>query len=144
VTLFEGSYDVSFNPNSESYQNVLPDLQINLLTGCYDYSASCDEDSENITGIWEFVPTASNWKPTTFYLTQNGDTITGTYEVYNASGTIKPGTRTGNYIKFEYDPYYDMIVEGNIVSGCVILGRFDTIGHSGSNYDSDFVATKIE
>ena len=144
VTLFEGSYDVGFSPNSESYQNVLPDLQIDLLTGCYDYSASCDEDASDITGTWEFVPTASNWKPTTFYLTQNGDTITGTYEVYNASGTIKPGTRTGNYIKFEYDPYYDMIVEGNIVSGCVILGRFDTIGHSGSNYDSDFVATKIE
>lgn len=144
VTLFEGSYDISFDSNSESYQNVLPDLQIDLLTGCYDYSASCDEDSEDITGTWEFVPSGAYWTPMIFSLVQDGDKITGTYETTAASGTIKPGTRAGNYMKFEFDPYYDMIVEGNIVSGCVIIGMFDTIGHSGSNYDSDYVATKIE
>jgi len=141
VTLFDGSYDVGFNPNSESSQNVFPDLQVDLLTGCYDYSASCDEDSEDITGTWEFVPSGAYWTPMIFSLIQDGDKITGTYETTAASGTIKPGTRTGNYIKFEFDPYYDMIVEGNIVSGCVIIGRFDTIG---SNEDSDYVATKIE
>lgn len=144
VTLFEGSYDVGFAPNSESYQNVLPDLKVDLLAGCYDYSASCDEDADDITGTWEFVPTAAYWKPTIFYLVQSGDEITGTYESWNVSGTIKPGKRTGNYIKFEFEPYYNMIVDGNIVSGCVILGRFDTVGHSGGNYDSDYVATKIE
>jgi len=144
TTLFEGSYDVGLSPNNESYQNVLPNMNINLLAGCYDYSASCDEDKSDISGTWEFIPSGAYWKPMTFYLVQNGDEITGTYETFNASGSIKPGKRTGDYMKFEFDPYYDMIVDGNIVSGCVILGRFDTVGHSGSNYDSDYVATKIE
>ena len=47
-------------------------------------------------------------------------------------------------MSFQFAPYYDMIVDGNIVSGCVILGKFDTVGHSGGNYDSDYVAIKVK
>ena len=144
ILLFKGSYDVSLSPNNDDYQNVLPDMSIKLVKGCFDYSASCDKDKDDISGTWEFVADGPSWQPTTFYLVQNGDTITGTFDAYNTSGNINPGTRTGDSIKFEFKPYYDMIVEGNIMSGCFILGRFDTIGHSGIYYDSDFVGTKIE
>ena len=140
--LFKGSYDVDFSANNDDYQDVLPDQNIKIYKGCYDYSAGCDLDMENITGTWEFIPDGAYWKPVTFYLTQNGEELTGNYDSYNKSGTIEPGTRKGNYIKFQFKPYYDMIVEGTVVSGCVILGRFDTIGYSGSNYDSDFVGYK--
>ncbi|HSW60108.1 MAG TPA: hypothetical protein VLJ60_04880, partial [bacterium] len=141
--LFKGSYDVDFSSNNDDNQNVLPDQNIKVYKGCFDYSAGCSLDMENITGTWEFVPEGAYWQPVTFYLTQNGEELTGNYDSYNKSGTIEPGTRKGNYIKFQFDPYYDMIVEGTIVSGCVVLGRFDTIGYSGSNYDSDFVGYRV-
>jgi len=142
LKLFKGSYDVNFSSRSEDYQNVLPHQSINVYKGCFDYSAGCDLDMDDITGTWEFIPSGAYWKPVTFYLTQNGEQITGTYDSYNKSGTIDPGTRKGNYIKFQFKPYYDMIVDGTVVSGCVILGKFDTIGYSGGNYDSDFVGYK--
>jgi len=141
--LFKGSYDVDFSANNGDYQNVLPDQKIKVYKGCFDYSAGCDLDMENITGTWEFIPDGAYWKPVTFYLTQKGEEITGTFDSWNTSGSIEPGTRKGNYIKFQFKPYYDMIVDGTVVSGCVILGRFDTIGYSGGNYDSDYVGYKV-
>jgi hypothetical protein len=142
VRLFKGSYDVGFTSQNEDYQNVLPGQRINIYRGCFDYSAGCDQDIEDITGTWEFIPEGAYWTPVTFNLVQDGEKITGTFKAYNSSGSIKPGTRKGNYMRFEFKPYYDMIVDGNIVSGCNIIGRFDTIGYSGSNYDSDFVGYK--
>ena len=141
--LFKGSYDVDFSSNSEGYQNVLPGQNIKVFKGCYDYSSGCDLDMDDITGTWEFIPSIGSWKPMTFHLVQNGEEITGTYETYSASGSIEPGTRKGNYMRFQFDPYYDMIVDGTFVSGCTILGRFDTVGHSGSNYDSDYVGYRV-
>jgi hypothetical protein len=142
LTLFKGSYDVDFSSNNASYQNVLPDQNIKVFKGCYDYSAGCDLDMDNISGTWEFIPDGAYWQPVTFYLVQNGEEITGTYDSYNTSGSIEPGTRKGNYIKFQFKPYYEMIVDGTVVSGCVILGRFDTIGLGGNN-DSDFVGYRV-
>jgi len=141
--LFKGSYDVDFSSNNEDRQNVLPGQNIKVFKGCYDYSAGCNLDMDDITGTWEFIPSTGSWKPMIFHLVQNGEEITGTYETYNTSGTIEPGTRKGNYMKFQFDPYYDMIVDGTFVSGCTILGRFDTVGHSGSNYDFDYVGYKV-
>ena len=141
--LFKGSYDVDFSANNDDYQNVLPDQNIKVYKGCFDYSAGCDQNKDDISGTWEFIPDGAYWKPVTFYLTQNGEEITGTFDSWNSSGSIEPGTRKGNYIKFQFDPYYDMIVDGTIVSGCIILGRFDTIGYSGSSYDSDYVGYKV-
>ena len=143
VKLFKGSYDVDFDSNNESYQNVLPGQRIRVYKGCFDYSKDCSEDIDNITGRWDFIPDGAHWTPTIFHLVQNGDEITGTFEAPSSSGSIKPGIRSGNYIRFQYKPYYDMIVDGNIVSGCTILGRFDTIGYSGPSYDSDFVGHKM-
>ncbi|MGI6393301.1 MAG: hypothetical protein ACOX2F_00990 [bacterium] len=141
--LFKNSYDVDFSAENSSYQNVLPHQSVKIYRGCFDYSAGCDLDKDNITGTWEFVPVEAYWTPVVFYLTQNGEEITGTYEAYASSGSIEPGKRKGSYIKFQFKPYYDMIVEGTVVSGCVVLGRFDTIGYSGSNYDSDFVGYRV-
>lgn len=141
--LFKGSYDVDFSSNSASYQDVLPDQSIKVYKGCFDYSAGCDLDIEDISGTWEFVPDGAYWKPVVFNLVQNGEEITGTFESWNSSGSIQPGTRKGNYIKFQFDPYYEMIVDGTVVSGCTIIGRFDTIGYSGGNYDSDYVGYKV-
>lgn len=143
MKLFKGSYDVDFSSNTATYQNVLPDQMVKVYKGCFDYSAGCDLDIEDISGTWEFIPDGAYWQPVIFNFVQNGEEITGTFDAYSSSGSIEPGTRKGNYLKFQFDPYYEMIVEGNIVSGCTILGRFDTIGYSGGNYDSDFIGYKV-
>ncbi len=140
TTVFKGSYNINIYPNNKEYQNVLPYIEANIYTGCYDFSAACDENADNITGKWIFKPTNAYWTETFYEFRQNGNELTGTYEgTQNYSGQIETGTVSGRNISFTFTTSAEVKVEGTILSGCMITGTM-----TAGNQSSPYIAEKIK
>ncbi|HOW52464.1 MAG TPA: hypothetical protein PLV42_10535 [bacterium] len=130
LELWTGPYDVSLDPNSADYQNVLPALEIPLKTGCYELGADCTIDKADVSGVWEIIAEDVNWGTWIFTFTQEGDAVTGNgSNNFGQTAAVQGGTRSGDTITFTMQPYGKIAVEGKLINGCAMTGTFEDLSY---------------
>lgn len=130
ITLWKGPYDILLSPNGDDYQNVLPELQIPVRTGCYELGADCQSDKGDITGTWELTAEDPNWGVWIFTFTQSGTTVTGSgSNNFGQNAAVQNGTRSGDTISFKIQPYGEVAVKGTLLNGCAMTGTFEDLSY---------------
>jgi hypothetical protein len=121
--IFTDAYDVLFDAQSQSYQDVLPDQALVVRTGCMD-AGDCEHDAADITGTWYFTTSSGYWPDLTIMIEQDGDEIGGSFvSSQGQSGVIETGAREGSGLQFTfYLPSCPVEAFGTVHGGCMMSG----------------------
>ena len=121
--IFADAYDVLFDAASASYQDVLPDQELVVRTGCVD-AGDCDHDSADLSGTWYFTTSSGYWPDLTIMFTQDGDELAGSFvSSQGQSGVLESGAREGSSLQFSfYLPSCPVQAYGTVHGGCMMSG----------------------